>query len=399
MLGGKSVVRLFCMFSAVAALALLGFMPGARLAAQSTGAVYVLSNQPAENAVIVFHRNADGTLQPMPSGSFPTGGAGLGSGPNPLASQGALILSADNRLLFAANAGSDSITAFAISGDSLTALETVPSGGTQPVSLTMNKDMVYVLNSGGASPNSTGFRITPAGHGTKLLVPIPGSTQVLPNGSAAAAAEISFTPDGSSLFVTEPAVNQIVSFTVSSGGHTALAGTFSASSAVSSPSAGAGPFGLVFSKDLVITANTASGTPQAGSMSSYSMSSTGALAPASSAVMNNQTASTWALLAEKGSLALTTNTVSGTISSYAVAPKTGSLTLSNPVASSILASDGSSLFPSDMALSSDGGFLYVRNGANGTVSAFAIQANGSLTPLTQTQVNGLPDTAAGIAAR
>src|SRR5437899_9476967 len=39
--------------------------------------------------------------------------------------------------------------------------------------------------------------------------------------------------------------------------------------------------------------------------------------------------------------------------------------------------DGSTLNPSDMALSSEGRFLYVRNGANGTVSAFALQANRS----------------------
>ena len=397
MIGGKSVAKLFCMLLAVCAVALFGIMPGARLAAQSTGAVYVLSNQPVENAVIVFHRNADGTL--LPGGSFPTGGAGFGSGPNPLGSQGALMLSADNRLLFAVNAGSDSITSFSVAGDSLTALQTVPSGGTMPVSLTVYKDMLYVLNSGGASPNITGFRITPEAHQAKLLAPIPGSTQFLPNSSAAAAAEISFTPDGGSLLVTEPAVNQIVSFTVGSGGHAAPAGTFSASGAGSSASAGGGPFGLAFSRDIVVTANTAGDTPQAGSMSSYAVLPSGELAPASPAVMNNQTASTWALIAEKVSLALTTNTVSGTISSFAIAPKTGTLTLIQSAAASILAPDGSTLNPSDMALSSEGRFLYVRNGANGTVSAFALQANGSLRPLAQTQVSSLPDTAAGIAAR
>src|SRR5690349_7913873 len=99
MLGGKSVVKLFCMFSALAAFAMLGFLPEARLAAQSTGArlatqssgaVYVLSNQSGENSVIVYHRNADGILAPR--GTFPTGGSGLGSGPNPLDSQYSLVL-------------------------------------------------------------------------------------------------------------------------------------------------------------------------------------------------------------------------------------------------------------------------------------------------------------------
>lgn len=400
MLGGKSVVRLFCMFSAVVAFALLGYTPAAHSAAQSTGDVYVLSNQPSQNAVIVFHRNADGTLQP--GGSFPTGGSGIGSGPNPLNSQGSLILSGDNRLLFAVNAGSDSITAFAVAGDALTALQTVPSGGTQPVSLTVYHDKLYVLNAGGTSPNIAGFQIVPEPKQEKMLVPIPGSTQILPNGSAATPAEISFTPDGRSLLVTEPGANQVVSFSVSQAGQAAFVGSFLAPSPSGGPSApstpGSAPFGLAFSRDLVITANTASNTSQAGSMSSYGVSSSAELAP-TSAVPDNQTASTWAIVAEKGSLALTTNTMSGTISSYLVSPKTGTLTLTQPVAASLMAPDGSSLMPAGMALSSDGRFLYVRNGANGTVSGFVIQANGSLTQVTQTQINSLPDTAAGIAAR
>ena len=396
MLGGKSVVKLFCMFSAVATLALLGFMPGARLAAQSTGAVYVLANQPAENAVMVFHRNADGSLQP--GASFPTGGTGLGSGPNPLGSQGSLLLSGDNRLLFAVNAGSDSISAFAVAGDSLSLLQTISSGGTKPVSVTNYHDIVYVLNAGGTSPNISGFRIVPEGQQGKILTPIPGSTQLLPNASTASAADIVFTPDGSALLVTEPGANQIVSFSVSARGQAAFVSTFSPTPGVgSTTSTGTGPFGLAFSKGIAITANTENGTPQGGSMSSYVMSANAGLAPASSAVPDNQTASTWAIVAEKGTIALTTNTASGTISSYAVALKTGSLTLTQPIAASLQAPDGSSLFPSDMALNSNGQFLYVRNGANGTVSGFVIQPTGALKPITQ--ASGLPDTAVGIAAR
>ena len=403
MIGGKTIVKLPCMFAAVAVVALLAFVPSAYPApqsaahptAQSTGAVYVLTNQPSENAVMVFQRNADGLLQP--GASFPTGGTGLGSGPNPLNSQGSLILSGDNRLLFAVNAGSDSISTFAVSGDSLTLLQTIPSGGTEPVSLTNHRDVVYVLNAGGTA-NISGFRITPEAQQGKILVPIPGSTQPLPNAGTAAPAEVAFTPDGSALLVTEPNANQIISFSIGRGGKAASATSLSPTAGASTnPSSGTGPFGLAFSRGTAITANTASGTPQAGSMSSYAMSASGQLAPVSLAVPDNETASTWAIVAEKGAIALTTNTMSGTISSYAVDLKSGSLTLSQPIAASLVAQDGSSLFPAGMALSSNEQFLYVRNGANGTVSGFVVQSNGSLTPITQ--ASGLPDTAAGIAAR
>jgi len=375
------------MFSAVAALALLGFMPEARTAAQSTGAVYVLSNQPDENAVIVFHRNANGVLEP--GGRFSTGGSGIGSGPNPLGSQGSLILNADNRMLFAVNAGSDSITAFSVSGDVLKPLQTIPSGGTQPVSLTVWHDLLFVLNAGGATPNINGFRIVPEPQQAKTLVPLPGSTQALPTGSAAPA-EVSFTPDGRNILVTEPGASQIVSFSVTSRGQASLANTV--------PATANGPFGLVFSQEFAITANTSNAAPQQGSMSSYRlMPSGGDLIPVSSSVMDNQTASTWAAVTGSGKIAFTTNTMSGTISSFAVSPHDGSLTLNQAAAATLQAQDGSSLFPAGMALSNDSRFLYVRNGANGTISGYLVRPDGSLTLVAQ--VTGLPDTAAGIAAR
>src|SRR5215212_1897159 len=69
-----------------------------------SGAVYVLTNQ-VSNAVAAFDRAPNGTL--TPTGTFSTGGTGNpvaqpGDPPtDPLASQGALILSDDNDLLFA----------------------------------------------------------------------------------------------------------------------------------------------------------------------------------------------------------------------------------------------------------------------------------------------------------
>lgn len=164
-----------------------------------------------------------------------------------------------------------------------------------------------------------------------------GSTQPLPNGSAATPAEISSSPDGRAILVTEPAANQIVSFAVSQSGQASLVNTFAV--------IGSGPFGLAFSQNsLALTANTADGAPQNGSMSSYRVSESAERAPASLPVMDNQTASTWPTVTEDGRIAFTSNTVSGTISSYAVSPKTGSLTLVQPTAASLVA-HGSSLMP------------------------------------------------------
>ena len=217
-----------------------------------------------------------------------------------------------------------------------------------------------------------------------------GATQPLPNASAATPATISFSPDGRAILVTEPAANQIVSFAVGQSGQVSLVNTFAVM--------GSGPFGLAFSQNsLALTANTANGAPQSGSMSSYRVSETAELTPASLPMMDNQTASTWATVTENGRIAFTSNTMSGTISSYAVSAKTGSLTLVQPTAASLVAQDGSSLMPAGMALSNEGRYLYVRNGGNQTVSGFLVRSDGSLTLIAQ--ASGLPNTAAGIAAR
>src|SRR5688572_6026717 len=107
---------------------------GTTTSAQSlrAGAVYVLTNQ-AANSVAVFTRASDGAL--TPAGMFATGGGGNpvaeGADPptDPLASQGALILSDDNRFLFAVNAGSNEISVLAVEKDGLRLADKVASGG------------------------------------------------------------------------------------------------------------------------------------------------------------------------------------------------------------------------------------------------------------------------------
>src|SRR5688572_7559217 len=142
------------------------------------GAVYVLSNSTAANAVLVYSRGSDGSLSgPV---SYPTGGTGTGGG---LGSQGSLVL--DGRDLYAVNAGSNSITRFSVKRSGLEWEATVPSGGTMPISLTVHHDLLYVLNAGG-TPNITGFDTDHDG-----LAPIPGSTRPLGPGSSGPA-QVSF---------------------------------------------------------------------------------------------------------------------------------------------------------------------------------------------------------------
>ena len=78
-------------------------------------AVYVQTNDTAENEVVAFSRTEDGTLAPL--GRYSTGGRGTGE-PH-LASAGSVVLSDDGRRLLAVNAGSNELSLFAVQPDGL----------------------------------------------------------------------------------------------------------------------------------------------------------------------------------------------------------------------------------------------------------------------------------------
>jgi 6-phosphogluconolactonase len=342
------------------------------------GAVYVMTNQPSGNSVGILHRDAGGHLTFV--GTVATGGKGAGTGADPLGSQDALTISHDNRVLFAVNAGGDSLSAFAISGDHLKLLDTAASGGTMPVSVTSKGELVYVLNAGGI-PNISGFIIEPE---INQLVPLPGSTQNLPGGAGAGPAQVSFSPDGDFLVVTEKNTNLIDTFPVKHG---------IAQPGVSFASNGTTPFGFSFGHDNIVIISDAAGGPGGTSaLSSYEVESNGTLEVVTPALGDTQLAACWVVVPRNRRFAYAANAGSGTISSYRVMDD-GSLALLNATA----ASTGSESSPTDMALSHNSRFLYVREGGNGAVEGFHIHNDGSLTPITN--VSGVPSGAQGIAAR
>ena len=206
--------------------------PAAAASEAAFGAVYTLTNAASGNEVLVYNRSSDGSIAFQ--GAFATGGSGSGAG---LGSQTALILSANNHWLFAVNAGSDQVSAFAVNADGLELVDVVDSGGTLPVSLTAYKDWLYVLNAGG-SGNISGFAIGQDGS----LSPLAGSTQPVSNGGVGAApglAQVAFNSDGSALVVTEKTTNLLDTYQVLDG---------LASAPVTHPSEGATPFGFAFDR-------------------------------------------------------------------------------------------------------------------------------------------------------
>jgi len=342
----------------------------------TAGHVYVLTNQPTGNAVMVFHRDASGALTPV--GTFASGGNGAGAGSDPLQSQNPVVLNKDGSLLFAVNAGSNSITAFRVSGDTLTSLGSVPSGGTLPVSITVHDNLLYVVNAGGV-PNVSGFTVNA---NTGQLTPLADSIRPLPGGAQAAPAQVAFVPGQDKLLVTEKGTNQIDTFALNGEGMAQAGMAFDSSKPT--------PFGFSFAPHHVaVVSDAVKGKPLAAALSSYKIRDQRKPLVISAAVPDKQTAACWVAVTDDGAYAYTTNTGSNSVSSYAVSVG-GKLTLLNPMA-------GGGNFPTDIALTKGSKFLYVRNGGDGSVVGYAVNSDGSLT--TVAIAGGLPDGAAGLAAR
>jgi 6-phosphogluconolactonase (cycloisomerase 2 family) len=368
-------------FKAFLALVLLATVfawggAGGAQAHGNNGAVYILTNQAAGNGVAAYTRANNGTL--TYEGTYSTGGLGTGAG---LGSQGALALSYNDKWLFAVNAGSDEITVFSSDPYGVTFVDKVSSGGIRPISLTSHKDVLYVLNAGG-SGNITGFNIGGDGH----LTPIPGSTRPL-SGAATNPAQVQFNSNGRLLAVTEKGTNSIDTYTVNNKGI--------ASGPITTASAGTTPFGFAFGKSgKLIVSEAFGGAPDASAASSYTVAPNGSISVVSASVLTHQTAACWLVLTDNERYAYTTNAGSGSISGYSVG-NDGSLSLLNADGRTGVTGDGSN--PIDLGLSKNSRFLYaLTNGTHG-VSAFRVEANGSLTPLPG--ISGIPAGAVGLAAR
>jgi 6-phosphogluconolactonase len=321
------------------------------------GHVYVNDNTAPANTIAAFERHADGSLTPVPGSPFATGGAGTGS---PIGSQGALQVTHNRRYLLAVDAGSNQVSVLKIGHDgSLVAVPdgTVSSHGIEPVSLAIDRRLVYVANTGAGGSNYTGFILGGGGH----LYPLAGSTFALPD--AAQPGDVLFDPTGHKLVGTRVGTSQIDSFAVDGAGH------LHAPPGSPFPAQGPGPFGSEFrptEPDQLFVSNAHGGT-DAGTVSAFRVARDGSLfSIGASPFADHQTAPCWVEISHDGQFLFTVNTASSSISSYAIGPSgTLHLLASTPLRGA------SGLGPFDARLSPEGSTLWVVD-STGAVSAFLV---------------------------
>lgn len=342
----------------------------------ATHAVFVQTNDANGNAIVAFRRQDNGTL--TLDATYPTGGKGgreSGAMSDPLASQGSLHFDAADGLLFAVNAGSNTITVFGVQGDTLHRSQVIASGGSFPVGFALHGNVLYVLNAGLAG-NVSGFQIA-----NGKLSPIAGSTRSLglsnesPPFFLSSPAQVGFTPAGDHLVVTTKNNGLVDVFGVNAEG-------LLTSKPVKNKVSGV-PFAFRFDgAGQLVLANAGSTTnglpnPDTSTLGSYAIHANGALTIVSGPVTDKQTAACWMTTAQ--GFDYVANTGSGTLSQYHVSTS-GTVTLVKAQAASGIAG------PTDLAAS--GSFLDTLSGLSSSVAVFAVSASGALT-LIQTQ--SVPD--------
>ncbi len=330
--------------------------------------VFVQSNNPAGNQILVYDRAEDGTLtlaETVDTGG--TGGINEGAPDDPLASQGSLVYDTHHRVLIGVNAGSNTVSLFGLEGDHLCLRQVLASGGTFPVSVTVHGDLVFVLNAHEAGA-ITGYRITdgqlyPIDDSTRSLglTPVTGPTQAMNT-----PAQIGFTPDGQHLVITTKLNGSLIDvFTVGPSGQPS--NTFTAN-----PAGVPSPFGFTFDdqEHLVMTDAVIS------TLITYTVHSDGTVKRVASQP-NGQQAMCW--VAQIAGNFYVVNSASSTITGYHIDPAG---------TSTVFTQNTTRQGPIDLVGTRDGQFLYVQIGTAGGVDGFRIKPDGTLDQVVT--LTGLP---------
>jgi len=316
---------------------------------------------------------ANGALSPVAGSPFATGGTGAGGG---FFASPRITTAVVKDFLYAANGGSNNVTAFTINPVTgvLTAVAGSPfaTGGVADgvgISLTATPDDKFLIAANGLSMNLTVFSIAADGS----LSQVPGSP--FPSGAGGELASARVTSDGKFLAVSSVPGN-ISMFNISAiGGLTPVA---------ASPFPDPGAAGIdcnCAATQLYVAVNGATTTVDV-----FNIGLSGALSRiAGSPFTGPGVNSNVAILSPDDSKLFVSDQASNTISPFSVASN-GSLTV---VPGSPFPATGA-ITPSGMATNQAGTFLYAAD-FNNLISAFSIAANGALTAVPGSPFsNGLP---------
>ena len=360
------------------------------------GYSFAASNSASGNSIVRYGRSSDGKLVYLDTTA--TGANGIGDlvvaapavaphAVDPLFSNDSLVINADHSLLFAVNAGSNSITVLRVGQSAApVVVGSYPSLGEVPTGLAIHGSLLYVshakANAGGMQ--TFGFKIGSDG----ALTPIAGAAYA--STAATIVTHTLFSPDGSHLVVVELMTGMIRVYPVNADGTLGTAKV--------NASAAPGPFGAEFlGNGTLFVSEVHPMVMNVGSVSSYTMATDGTLTPVTANVTNTQNATCWLAATPDGKYLYASNTSSSNVSTYSIGAN-GALTLVEG-ADVTLAANGATDFlgnptsgPVDSFVSSDGKFFYQQFSGLGVVAAYSIGSNGRLTAIASGNGGNLPVT-------
>jgi 6-phosphogluconolactonase (cycloisomerase 2 family) len=346
-------------------------------AQEPTTYVYVESNigsVPNQNSVFAFSNDGSGNLTSLAGSPYLTGGTGVfdtGESPSEFDADQQVHATSDGSLLYAVNGHSNTIAGFSINSDGT--LTTVPgspfpSGGQDPVSVgiatspgpdtlvVVNKNEDPAQNASADLANYTSFSIGSDG----ALTMKPGATWDLVAGCSPSQALIS--AKGHFLFGIEFLSSFLTSYHIKSDG------TMTQVSRLAPPENGGGHFlgGAINPKARIVYV----GMPVGHFVGVYTYTLDGALTYIGSAP-NNGNLVCWLVTNAAGTLLFTSETGTGTVTSYSLAKRT------KPVMHQQLTLSGATPAPSNIALDPSEKFLYVLSGQS--LHVLNVDAAGTMT--------------------
>ena len=268
-------------------------------------------------------------------------------------------------LLYAVNAGSNTVTVFTVHGDRLSRSQVISSGGTFPVSVAVHGALVYVLNArdGGSIQGylRVGAKLVRVASWHRALGLDPTQTPEF----TSTPGQVAFSPDGSQLLVTtKDGANSVDVYSVGLLGLSAKPVVNSLPNDV--------PFAVTFDSrgHLVL------GEAGPNAVATFTLNRNGTLTALGQAATGGN-ATCWVTVS--GDTVFASNAGSNDLSGF-VDGTNGSLTSRGNTTT-----DPGSV---DTTVSSNGRYLYAQTGGNGVVDEYAIGIHGSLTEIGSVTVPG-----------